>query len=131
MVRDPRQQLLFEFSEARGQFSDAIEELRSNFWVEKNRKKAVKTIDQKVDVFLRYLRVASTERPTFEPGDLKTLTPMQLAAEALKLSQSLRSELRQVARTENNTIVPVSHWEFLYKVESNLLRLKWMGSQLR
>jgi len=128
---EPGAQMLFELGVARGEFSEAIEEFRKDFWLEKNRKKIAKRMEQKVNVFLRYLKFASTERPTFEPGELAALTNAQIAAEALSLAQRLRPELRKMAREERSAVVSISHWGFLYKLESDLLRLKWMTGRLR
>src|SRR5262245_6335131 len=121
---------LFQFSVARGEFSDAVDRLRAGFWNDKDRKKAAGKIESNVDVFIRYIRTVSHERPAFEPGDLKKLSPAQLASETLSLAQRLRPELRRVVRNERSAVVPVSYWEFLYKLESDLLRLKWMSAQL-
>jgi hypothetical protein len=121
---------LFQFSVARGEFSDAVDQLRAAFWNDKDRKKAADKIESNVNVFLRYIRTVSHERPVFEPGDLKKLSSAQLASETLSLAQRLRPELRRVVRNERSAVVPVTYWEFLYKLESDLLRLKWMSSQL-
>src|SRR5215510_8093331 len=121
---------LFQFSVARGEFSDAVDELRTGFWNDKDRKRAAVKIESNVNVFIRYIRTVSHERPSFEPGDLKKLSQAQLASETLNLAQSLRPELRRVVRNERSAVVPVSYWEFLYKLEADLLRLKWMSAQL-
>jgi hypothetical protein len=121
---------LFQFSVARGEFSDAVDQLRAGFWNDKDRKKAAGKIENNVSVFIRYIRTVSHERPEFDPGDLKKLTQAQLASETLNLAQRLRPELRRVVRNERSAVVPVSYWEFLYKLESDLLRLKWMSAQL-
>ena len=121
---------LFQFSVARGEFSEAVDQLRSGFWNDKDRKKAAGKIESNVNVFLRYLRTVSHERPEFDPGDLKKLSQAQLASETLTLAQRLRPELRRVVRNERSAVVPVSYWEFLFKLESDLLKLKWMSAQL-
>jgi hypothetical protein len=123
--------LLFEFSEARGVFADAIDELRKGFWIEKDRKKAAKKMDQSVDVFLRFLRTLSNERASFDPDALAKLTPAQLATEALSLAQQLQPELRRMSQESRSAVVSVEHWEFAHKLETDLVRLKWMSSRLR
>ena len=121
---------LFQFSVARGEFSNAIDLLRDGFWNDKDRKKAAGKIESNVNVFIRYIRSVSHERPLFDPAELKKLSSAQLASETLSLAQRLRPELRRVVRNERSAVVPVSYWEFLYKLESDLLRLKWMSAQL-
>jgi len=121
---------LFQFSIARGEFSEAVDQLRSGFWNDKDRKKAAGKIENNVNVFIRYIRTVSHERPLFDPAELKKLSPSQLASETLTLAQRLRPELRRVVRNERSAVVPVSYWEFLYKLESDLLRLKWLSAQL-
>jgi hypothetical protein len=121
---------LFQFSIARGEFSDAVDQLRAGFWSDKDRKKAAGKIESNVNVFIRYIRTVSHERPLFDPTELKKLSQSQLASETLSLAQRLRPELRRVVRNERSAVVPVSYWEFLYKLELDLLKLKWMSAQL-
>jgi len=47
---------LFQFSIARGEFSEAVDQLRSGFWNDKDRKKAAGKIENNVNVFIRYIR---------------------------------------------------------------------------
>ena len=127
-LRDP----LFEVKEARGEFGDALDAFQKAFWVEPDRKRSAKRISQNVDVFLRYLhlRIASHDRPVFDPDDLKKLTKAQLSVELLKSSREIQPQLTRMVRTENSAVVPVEHWKFLLNLEAQLLRLKWLASRL-
>jgi hypothetical protein len=126
-----RRRALMEFNAARSQFGSAIEEFRKRFSSEETRKEPARQIEKKINTFLRYLRLVAHERPSFDPAELKKLSEAQLAAETLALAQRVRPELRRISRSENSAAVPIAYWQFLYKIEADLLRLKWMTSQLR
>ena len=125
-ARDP----LFAVKAARGEFNDAVSAFQKGFWTDIDRKKAAGKMGQDVDIFLRYLRVNLHDRATLRVDDLKKLNKTQLAAELLKLAHEIQPQLARMVRAENSAVVPVDHWEFLLKLEGQLLRLKWLASRL-
>src|SRR5687768_14056093 len=123
---------LNDYRQALPKFDAAIKELESTLGNEKAKlSKLGKEIEKQTDIFLRYLKFVNQDHPEFDPVDLAKYSNTELGWETLTAAETLVPLLPKVLEGENSAIVSLNFWKFLYLLEGELQRLKWMTSRLK
>jgi len=115
-----------EFRMAVPKFREATEEYRWNLSMNSKLDKSLKNIEGQADVLLRYLNAVKMNHPRPDAKEFKDFSQSELAWETLSTAERIASFLDLAVAVERKNVVAAQTLEFLYTLNGELLRLKWL-----
>jgi len=122
---------LLEFRQAIPRFRAATEEYLDAVGQHGKLEKHLKNISTQTDVMLRYLNLAKMKHPQPDPSEFKGFTQPELAWETLNSAERIGTYLDLAVQVEQQDVLAPAMLEFMYKLDGELLRLKWLASHTR
>jgi hypothetical protein len=120
-----------EFRLAIPKFREATDDYRWNLSLKDKLDKPLKNIEAQTDVLLRYLSAAGVKHPRPDPGEFKDYSSSELEWETLNTAERIGSFLDLAVAVERKNVVATQTLEFLYTLDGDLLRLKWLVTHSR
>ena len=120
---------LFEFQQAIPKFRNATDEYRRAIGLKENLGKPLKDIASQTSVMLRYLKVAKIKHPEMDPLEFKDYKQDELVWETLSSAERIATFVDLAVAVERQEVVSLKMLEFMYKLNGELLRLKWLASR--
>ena len=120
-----------EFRMAVPRFRTATEEFRWNLGMDAKLEKELNNLEAQAEVLHRYLRVAKMNHPRPDTQQFKDFSPRELAWETFSTAERIASFLDLAVAVERNNVVAAETLEFLYTLDGELQRLKWLTSHTR
>ena len=120
---------LFEFQQAIPKFRNATDEYRRAIGLKENLGKPLKDIASQTSVMLRYLKVAKIKHPEMDPLEFKDYKLDELVWETLSSAERIATFVDLAVAVERQEVVSLKMLEFMYKLNGELLRLKWLASR--
>jgi len=77
---------------------------------------------------LRYLKVAKVQHPAIDPLEFKDYKQDELVWETLSSAERIATFVDLAVAVERQEVVSVKMLEFMYQLNGELLRLKWLAS---
>jgi len=115
-----------EFRLAIPKFRTATDEYRWNLSMGGKLDKPLKSIESQTEVLLRYLSAAKMNHPRPDTQEFKDFSQSELAWETLSTAERIASFLDLAVAVERKNVVAAQTLEFLYTLNGELLRLKWL-----
>jgi hypothetical protein len=112
-------------------YQAAREELSAAVSFKARLKEPAKKIEKSANAFLDFIKRRHEKRQRFEPKEFKDFTASELNWEALTTVERLAPQLAAVIQSQNAASVEVEFLLSLAKLETELLRLKWMLGKLK
>jgi len=119
---------LFEFQQAIPKFRTATDDYRRAIGLKENLGKPLKDIASQTSVMLRYLKVAKVQHPAIDPLEFKDYKQDELVWETLSSAERIATFVDLAVAVERQEVVSVKMLEFMYQLNGELLRLKWLAS---
>ena len=120
-----------EFRLAIPKFREATDEFRWNLSMKNKLEKPLKTLEVQTDVLLRYLSAAKVNHPRPNAQEFKDFSQTELEWETFSVAERIGSFLGLAVVVERRNVVAVETLEFMYTLDGELLRLKWLASHTR
>jgi hypothetical protein len=120
-----------EFRMAIPRFREATMEYGQNLGMKGKLDKDLKTIEAQADIFLRYLNAAKVNHPRPDSQEFKDFSPSELQWETLNTAEYIASVLDFAVAVERKNVVTTETQEFLFTLDGQLLRLKWLTSHTK
>jgi hypothetical protein len=120
-----------EFRLAIPKFRAATEEYRWNLSMSSKLDKSLKNIEGQTEILLRYLNAAKMNHPRTDPQEFKDFSQTELAWETLSTAERIASFLDLAVTVERKNVVAAETLEFLYTLNGELLRLKWLTNHTK
>ena len=121
----------FEFRMAIPKFREATGQYSQVLGVKDKREKVLKEIEAQTNVMIRYLALAKMKHPPADPQEFKDYSPTELEWEMLNSAERIAAFLDFAVQAEQQYVVDVKSLEFMFKLDGELLRLKWMMSHIK
>jgi hypothetical protein len=112
-------------------FQAAREELSAAVSFKARLKEPAKKIEKSANAFLDFIKQRNEKRQRFESKEFKDFTASELNWEALTTVERLAPRLATVIEGQNAASVEVEFLLSLAKLETELLRLKWLLGKLK
>jgi len=80
---------------------------------------------------LRYLKQAKIKHPGIDPLEFKDYKPVELAWETLSSAERIATFADLAVAVERQEVVSAKMLEFMYQLNGELHRLKWLASHTR
>jgi len=120
-----------EFRMAIPRCREATMEFGQNLGMKGKLDKDLKNIEAETDVFLRYLGAAKVNHPRPDPQEFKDFSQSELQWETLNTAEYIASVLDLAVAVERTNVVSPETLKFLYVLDGQLLRLKWLTSHTK
>jgi hypothetical protein len=120
-----------EFRMAIPRFRDATREYGLNVGMQSKLDKDLKNIETQADIFLRYLSAAKINHPRPDAQEFKDFSPSELQWETLNTAEYIASVLDLAVAVERKNVVSAETLKFMYALDGQLLRLKWLTSHTK
>jgi len=120
-----------EFRMAVPKFRTATEEYRWSLSINGKLEKELKNLEDQAEVLHRYLSAAKMNHPRPDTQEFKDFSQSELAWETLSTAERIASFLDLAVTVERSNIVAAQTLEFLYTLDGELLRLKWLTSHTK
>lgn len=120
-----------EFRMAIPRFRDATKEYGFNLSMKGKLDKDLKNIETQADVFLRYFSAAKINHPRPDAQEFKDFSQSELQWETLNVAEHIASFLDLAVAVERRNIVSSETLKFLYTLDGELLRLKWLTAHTK
>jgi hypothetical protein len=120
-----------EFRMAIPRFREATMEYGQNLGMKGKLDKDLKTIEAQADIFLRYLNAAKVNHPRPDSQEFKDFSPSELQWETLNTAEYIASVLDFAVAVERKNVVTTETQKFLFTLDGQLLRLKWLTSHTK
>ena len=120
-----------EFRMAVPKFRTATEEYRWSLSMDSKLEKDLKNLEVQADVLLRYLNAAKVSHPRPETQEFKDYSQKELAWATLSTAERIASFLDLAVVVEGKNVVDAEALEFLYTLDGELRRLKWLTSHTK
>ena len=120
-----------EFRLAVPKFRAATDEYRWNLSMNTKLDKSLKNIEAQSDVLLRYLNAAKMNHPRIDASEFKDFSQSELQWETLSTAERISSFLDLAVVVERKSVVAAQTLEFLYTLNGELLRLKWLTTHTK
>jgi len=120
-----------EFRMAVPKFRAATEEYRWNMSMNGKLDKSLKNLEAQSDILLRYLNAAKMNHPRPDAQEFKGFSQSELAWETLSTAERIASFLDLAVAVERKNVVAAQTLEFLYTLNGELLRLKWLTAHTK
>ncbi len=121
----------FNFRVAIPKFREATDDLRWALGLDSKLEKPLKEIGNQTDVLLRYLESVKLKNPRLDTSEFKDYSQAELAWETLNSAERIGAFLDFAVQAEQLPVVTPNTLEFMYKLNGELLRLKWLASHVR
>ena len=121
-----------EFRLAIPKLRAATDDYRWALGLEGKLEKPLKDMEAQTEVMLRYMSAAKFNHPRQDASEFKDYSQSELEWETLNTAEKIATfaDVAVVAEHQENTVNAVT-LEFLYKLEGELLRLKWLSSHVK
>ena len=120
-----------EFRMAIPRFREATKEYGQNLGMTSRLDKDLKNIESQTVIFLRYFSAAKVNHPRVDAQEFKDFSPTELQWETLKSAEYIASLLDNAVALERNEIVSLNAQKFMYMLDGQLLRLKWLTTHTK
>ncbi|HET9131537.1 MAG TPA: hypothetical protein VFO86_11340 [Terriglobia bacterium] len=120
-----------EFRMAIPRFREATMEFGQNLGMKSKLDKDLKNIETQVDIFLRYLNAAKVNHPRVDAQEFKDFSPSELQWETLNSAEYIASVLDFAVALERRDVVSTEAQKFMYTLDGQLLRLKWLTTHTK
>jgi hypothetical protein len=120
-----------EFRQSIPKFRAATDDYRRQVGVEGKLEKPLKDIATQTDVMLRYLKQSKVKHPEIDPSEFKGYKQVELVWETLNSAERIGTFLDLAVAVEKQEVVSPAMLEFMYKLNGELLRLKWLASHTK
>ena len=120
-----------EFRMAIPRFREATTEYGMNLGMKAKLDKELKNIETQTDVFLRYLNAAKVNHPRVDPLEFKDFSQAELEWETLNSAEYIASVLDLAVALERKNVVSAETLKFMYTLDGQLLRLKWLTTHTK
>jgi len=112
-------------------FREATEEYGWNLGLKGDLDKYLKNIETQADILLRYLSAAKINHPRPDAQEFKDFSQSELEWETLNVAERISSFLNLAVAVERKNVVTAETLEFLFTLDGELLRLKWLISHTK
>jgi len=123
--------LFFQFRMAIPKFRAAIDEYRWVLSMQGKLDAHLKEIGTQTDVMLKYLSASKVNHPKTDPAEFKEYSAAELQWETLNSAERISAFLDFAVVAERQESVTPKTLEFLYTLDGELLRLKWLTTHVR
>jgi hypothetical protein len=120
-----------EFRMAIPRFREATTEYGMNLGTKTRLDKELKNIETQTDMFLRYLSAAKVNHPRVDPQEFKEFSQSELQWETLNSAENIASVLDLAVALERKNVVSAETLKFMYTLDGQLLRLKWLTTHTK
>ena len=120
-----------EFRMAIPRFREATTEYGQNLGMKGKLDKDLKNIEAEAEIFLRYLNAAKINHPRPDAEEFKDFSQSELQWETLTTAEYIASVLDLAVAVERKNVVSAETLKFMYTLDGQLLRLKWLTSHTR
>jgi len=120
-----------EFRMAIPRFREATMEFGQNLGMKGKLDKDLKNIETQTDIFLRYLNAAKINHPRPETQEFKDFSQSELQWETLTTAEYIASVLDLAVAVERKNVATPETLKFMYALDGQLLRLKWLTSHAK
>ena len=117
---------LVGFRVAIPKFRDATDQYRWAMSMDQKLDKTLKNIETQTDALLRYLDTSKMKHPRVDASEFKDYSPVELQWETLNSAERIAAYLDFAVAAERMEVVSLKTLEFLYVLDGELLRLKWL-----
>ena len=121
----------FEFQMAIPKFRAATDDYRWTLSLSEKLDKPRKKIKTETDVMLSYLSAAKLKPKRPDPQEFKDYSQTELAWETLNSAERIGTFLDVAVAVERQDVVAPLMLEFMYRLNGELLRLKWLTSHTK
>jgi hypothetical protein len=123
--------LFYQFRMAIPKFRTATDEFRWAVSMEGKIDKQAKEIGIQTDVMLKYLSAEKMNHPKPDPQEFKDYTASELRWETLNSAERISAYLDYAVAAEREETISQKTLQFLYTLDGELLRLKWLTSHVK
>ncbi|HET9131538.1 MAG TPA: hypothetical protein VFO86_11345, partial [Terriglobia bacterium] len=123
--------LFFQFRMAIPKFRAATDEFRWVVSMQGKIDKQAKEIGTQTDVMLRYLSSEKVNHPKPNPAEFKDYSASELRWETLNSAERIAAYLDFAVAAEREETVSEKTLKFLYTLDGELLRLKWLTGHVK
>jgi len=120
------QSKFFEFRQSIPKFRAATDDYRRQVGMDGKLEKPLKDLATQTNVLLRYLKLSKMKHPDVNPSEFKDYKPAELVWETLNAAERVSTFLPLAVEVERQDVVSPAMMEFMYKLNGELLRLKWL-----
>jgi hypothetical protein len=120
-----------EFRMAIPRFREATTEYGQNLGTKARLDKELKNIETQTDILLRYLSAAKVNHPRVDAQEFKDYSPSELQWETLNAAEYIASVLDLAIALERKNVVSSGTLKFMYELDGQLLRLKWLTTHTK
>jgi len=123
--------LYFQFRTAIPKFRSAVDEYRWKLSMQGKLDKHLKEMGSQTDVMLKYLSAGKVNHPKVDTSEFKEYSASELQWETLNSAERISAFLDFAVIAEHQETVSARTLEFLYTLNGELLRLKWLTSHVK
>lgn len=123
--------LFSQFRRAIPKFRSATDEFRWVVSMKGKVDKQAKEIGTQTDVMLRYLSSEKVNHPKPNPAEFKDFSASELQWETLNSAERIAAYLDFAVAAEREETVSQKTLQFLYILDGELLRLKWLTAHVK
>ena len=123
--------LFFQFRMAIPKFRAATDDFRWVVSMQGKVDKQAKVIGAQTDVMLKYLSSEKVNHPKPNPAEFKDYSPSELQWETLNSAERIGAYLDFAVAAEREETVSQKTLQFLYTLDGELLRLKWLTAHVK
>jgi hypothetical protein len=123
--------LFFQFRTAIPKFRTATDEFRWVVSMQGKIDKQAKQIGTQADVMLKYLSAEKMNHPKPDPQEFKDYSASELRWETLNSAERISAYLDFAVAAEREETVSQKTLQFLYILDGELLRLKWLTAHVK
>jgi hypothetical protein len=120
-----------EFRMAIPRFREATTEYGQNLGTKAKLDKDLKNIEGQADILLRYLNAAKVNHPRPDSQEFKDFSQSELQWETLNTAEYIASVLDLAVAVERKNVASAETLKFMYTLDGQLLRLKWLTAHTK
>jgi len=123
--------LFFQFRMAIPKFRAATDDYRWVLSMQGKFDKQMKEIGTQTDIMLKYLSAGKVNHPKPDPMEFKDYSASELQWETLNSAERIGAYLDFAVAAERQETVSQQTLQFLYTLDGELLRLKWLTAHVK
>ena len=123
--------LFFQFRMAIPKFRAATDDYRWVLSMQGKSDKQLKEIGTQTGIMLKYLSAGKVNHPKPDPLEFKDYSPSELQWETLNSAERISAFLDFAVAAERQETVSQKTLQFLYTLDGELLRLKWLTAHVK
>jgi len=123
--------LFFQFRMAIPKFRAATDDYRWVLSMQGKLDKQLKEIGTQADIMLKYLSAGKVNHPKPDPQEFKDYSASELQWETLNAAERISAYLDFAVVAERQETVSQKTLQFLYTLDGELLRLKWLTAHVK